>query len=38
MTTVILAAVVLRERVTRAHAVGIALAVLAIVLIGAGSA
>ena len=37
VTTVILAAVLLHERVTRSHAVGIALAVLAIVLIGAGS-
>jgi drug/metabolite transporter (DMT)-like permease len=38
VTTIILAAVVLHERVTRDHAVGIALAVLAIVLIGFGSA
>ena len=37
VTTVILAAVVLRERVTRMHAVGIALAVAAIVCIAAGS-
>ena len=37
VTTVILAAVILRERVTRSHAVGIGLAVLAIVLIGVGS-
>lgn len=37
VTTVILATVILRERVTRSHAVGIGLAVLAIVLIGAGS-
>lgn len=37
VTTVILAAVFLRERVTRLHAVGIGLAVLAIVLIGVGS-
>jgi drug/metabolite transporter (DMT)-like permease len=38
VTTVILAAVVLHERITREHAVGIALAVFAIVLIGLGSA
>jgi drug/metabolite transporter (DMT)-like permease len=38
VTTVILATVFLRERVTRSHAVGIALAALAIVLIGVGSA
>ena len=38
VTTVILAAVVLHERITREHAVGIALAVLAIALIGVGSA
>lgn len=38
VTTVILATVVLRERVTRTHAVGIALAVAAIVCIAAGSA
>jgi drug/metabolite transporter (DMT)-like permease len=38
VTTVILAAIVLRERVTRHHAVGIAAAALAILLIGAGSA
>jgi drug/metabolite transporter (DMT)-like permease len=37
VTTVILAAVILHERVTRSHAVGIGLAVLAIVLIGVGS-
>lgn len=37
VSTVILAAVVLRERVSRDHAIGIALAALAIVLIGAGS-
>ena len=37
VTTVILATVVLHERVTRSHAVGIGLAALAIVLIGAGS-
>ena len=37
VTTVILATVVLHERVTRSHAVGIGLAVLAIVFIGAGS-
>ena len=37
VTTVILATVVLRERVTRSHAVGIVLAALAIVLIGVGS-
>ena len=38
VTTVILAAIVLRERVTRDHTVGIVLAALAIVLIGFGSA
>jgi uncharacterized membrane protein len=38
VTTVILATVVLRERVTRSHAVGIALAVAAIGCIAAGSA
>ena len=38
VTTVILAAVVLHERVTRDHTVGIALAAAAIVLIGVGSA
>lgn len=38
VTTVILAAVVLGERVTRHHAVGIAAAAVAILLIGAGSA
>lgn len=38
VTTVILAAVVLKERVTRDHAIGIGLAVVAIALIGAGSA
>ena len=38
VTTVILAAVVLRERVTRSHAAGIALAVTAIVCIAVGSA
>jgi drug/metabolite transporter (DMT)-like permease len=37
VTTVILAAVVLRERVTRHHAIGIAAAAVAILLIGAGS-
>jgi drug/metabolite transporter (DMT)-like permease len=37
VTTVILATVILHERVTRSHAVGIGLAALAIVLIGAGS-
>jgi len=37
VTTVILATIVLRERVTRSHAVGIALAVAAIVCIAAGS-
>lgn len=38
VATIILAAAVLREPVTRSHAAGIALAVLAIVLIGLGSA
>jgi drug/metabolite transporter (DMT)-like permease len=38
VVTVILAAAVLKERVTRDHLVGIGLAVLAIVLIGVGSA
>ena len=38
VTTVILASVFLRERVTRTHAVGIVLAVVAIVCIAAGSA
>jgi drug/metabolite transporter (DMT)-like permease len=38
VTTVILATVVLHERVTRSHAVGIGLAALAIICIGAGSA
>ena len=38
VATVLLAAVVLHERVTRDHAVGIALAAAAIVLIGIGSA
>ena len=38
VTTVILAAVVLRERVTRDHAVGIVLAAAAIVCIGVGNA
>jgi drug/metabolite transporter (DMT)-like permease len=38
VTTVILAAVILRERVTGVHLVGIVLAALAIVSIGAGSA
>ena len=38
VTTVILATVILREPVTRSHAVGIALAVAAIVCIAAGSA
>jgi drug/metabolite transporter (DMT)-like permease len=37
VSTVILAAVVLREKVSRDHAVGIALAAIAIVLIGVGS-
>ena len=37
VTTVILAAVLLRERVTRHHAVGIALAAMAIALIGFGA-
>jgi drug/metabolite transporter (DMT)-like permease len=37
VVTVILAAVLLRERVTRTHALGIMLAALGIVLIGAGS-
>jgi drug/metabolite transporter (DMT)-like permease len=37
VTTVVLATVFLRERVTRAHAVGIALAVAAIVCIAVGS-
>jgi drug/metabolite transporter (DMT)-like permease len=37
VTTVVLAAVVLRERVTRSHTVGIVLAGIAIVLIGVGS-
>ncbi len=37
VTTVVLATVVLKERVTRDHAVGIALAVVAIVCIGLGS-
>jgi drug/metabolite transporter (DMT)-like permease len=37
VTTVILATVILRERVTRSHAVGIALAVAAIACIAAGS-
>jgi drug/metabolite transporter (DMT)-like permease len=38
VTTVILAAVLLHERITRDHAIGIALAAVAIVLIGVGSA
>lgn len=38
VTTVILAAIVLRERVTRDHAVGIVLAAAAILMIGLGSA
>jgi drug/metabolite transporter (DMT)-like permease len=38
VTTVILAALILRERVTRDHTIGIALAALAIALIGFGSA
>ena len=38
VTTVILATVLLGERVTRHHAVGIGLAVVAIACIGAGSA
>jgi drug/metabolite transporter (DMT)-like permease len=37
VTTVILAAALLRERVSRDHAIGIALAAIAIVLIGIGS-
>jgi drug/metabolite transporter (DMT)-like permease len=37
VTTVVLAAIVLRERMTRSHAVGIALAIAAIVCIAAGS-
>ena len=37
VTTVLLAAIVLRERVTRHHALGIAAAAVAILLIGAGS-
>jgi len=37
VTTVILATIFLSERVTRDHAVGIALAVVAIVCIGLGS-
>jgi drug/metabolite transporter (DMT)-like permease len=37
VTTVVLATVVLREKVTRSHAIGIALAVAAIVCIAAGS-
>jgi drug/metabolite transporter (DMT)-like permease len=37
VTTVILAAVLLKERVTREHALGIALAVAAIACIGLGS-
>jgi drug/metabolite transporter (DMT)-like permease len=37
VTTVVLASVVLRERITRSHATGIALAVGAIVCIAAGS-
>ena len=38
VTTVILAVVILRERVTRSHVVGIALTAVAIVLIGLGTA
>lgn len=38
VTTVILAAIVLRERITRSHAAGIVVALLAIALISAGSA
>lgn len=38
VTTVILAAVILRERVTGVHLVGIVLAAIAIIMIGAGSA
>ncbi len=38
VTTVILATVILRERVTRVHALGIVMAVAAVTLIAAGSA
>ncbi len=38
VTTVILATIFLRERVTRVHAFGIGLAAIAVVLIAAGSA
>jgi drug/metabolite transporter (DMT)-like permease len=38
VTTVVLASLVLHERVTRSHAIGIALAAAAIVCIAAGSA
>ena len=38
VTTVILATVFLRERITRSHAIGIALAATAIACIAAGSA
>jgi drug/metabolite transporter (DMT)-like permease len=38
VTTVVLATIVLREAVTRSHAVGIVLALVAIVLIAVGSA
>ena len=38
VTTVILAAVFLHERVTRSHAIGIVLASIAVALIGIGSA
>jgi drug/metabolite transporter (DMT)-like permease len=38
VTTVILATVVLRERITRSHAIGIVLAAVAVAAIAAGSA
>ena len=38
MTTTVLAAIVLRERIGRPHAVGIAMAGLAVALIAAGAA